>query len=135
MMPKLLVLTDDPDQARSVLESMDIPKLYIIDEQMVWTSTGMTMDRDDPEYRPRMVQKISALTRAFSAKRPLATVLDMRFQEAIETVPHDASILIYDGSKARKLFYNVKYKTTFTIKGPQDAKSIDMVQKAIQNIA
>ena len=134
-MPKLLVLTDDPAIARSVLESMDIPKLYIMDEEMVRTSTGMTMDPTDPEYRPRMIQKIGALTRAFSAKRPLATVVDMRSQDAVDQVPHDASILIYDGSKARKLFYNVKYKTTFTIKGPKDKKSMDMVQKAIQSIS
>ena len=125
MMFKLLVLAQDIQSAKQILEGLDVPKLYTIDQDQVRQQTGMIADPDSIGYEHLIVGKLAALTNAFKAARPLAVIVDMRYRSAIERIPHDVNCLIYDGSLNKRLAYNVKYATMIRIKGAGDTEALE----------
>jgi len=133
-MLKILILTDDIPAGRSLVEQLDIPKIYILDEQMVREGTGIVEDPDSAGYPDRLLNKMRSLVKTFAAKRPMAVILDMRYHRAVELIPHEISCLLYDGSKSRRLAYNPTYKTMFRAKDLDD-QSVEMLAKTIKNIA
>ena len=112
-MLKILILTDDIAAGRSLVEQLDIHKLYILDEELVRDGTGIVEDPDSAGYPDRLLTKMRSLVKNFTASRPIAIILDMRYHRAVELIPHEISCLLYDGSKSRRLAYNHTYKTTF----------------------
>ena len=114
-MIKLLILTDEIQDGLSLVEQLDIPNIYILDERLVREGIGIVEDPNSAGYPDRLLAKISSLVKNFTAKRPVAIVLDMRYHNAVDMIPHDISCLVYDGSKSKRLAYNPRYKTNITI--------------------
>ena len=133
-MLKLLILTDDIPAGRSLVEKLDIPKLYILDEQMVREGTGIFEDPDTAGYPDRLLTKMGSLVKTFTAKRPIAVILDMRYHRAVELIPHEASCLLYDGSKKRRLAYNPTYKTMFRAVDLEDPV-LETMKRTLKNIS
>jgi hypothetical protein len=133
-MLKILILTDDIAAGRSLVEQLDIPKIYILDEELVRDGTGIVEDPDSAGYPDRLLTKMRSLVKNFTASRPIAIILDMRYHRAVELIPHEISCLLYDGSKSRRLAYNPTYKTMFRAKDLDD-QSVEMLAKTIKNIA
>jgi hypothetical protein len=133
-MLKLLIMAYDLEEARQIAESLDIPKLYIMDEHMVREATGILESEDSPGYGARIIQKMSTYVKTFKAIRPIAVVVHMRHSMAVRDIPHDVSCLIYDGSQSRRLQYSPSYKTTFKIRDSADEAGIAQLISAIKNL-
>jgi hypothetical protein len=133
-MLKLLIMAYDLDESRQIVESLDIPKLYIMDEHMVREATGILESEDSPGYSARIIQKMSTYVKTFKAIRPVAVIVHMRHSMAIRDISHDVSCLIYDGSQSRRLQYSPSYKTTFKIRDSEDEAGIAQLKSAIKNL-
>ena len=133
-MLKLLVMAYDLAEAKQIIESLDIPKLYIMDEYMVREATGILESEDSPGYSARIIQKMSVYVRTFKAIRPVAVIVHMRHSMAIRDIPHDVSCLIYDGSQSRRLQYSPSYKTTFKIRDSEDENGVERLKSALKNL-
>lgn len=131
---KMLILTDDVTQARQLISQFNIENIFVLDEVMVREGAGVTTDPDTPGYKDWIVTKMSNLVKAFKFKLHVAVIADMRYDRAVELIPHDFSCLLYSGSKKHHLAYNPQYKTTYKIKDLADTSSIQNIQKVIQNI-
>ena len=127
MMLKILILTDDIPAGRSLVEQLDIPKLYILDEELVREGTGIVEDPDSAGYPDRLLAKMGSLVKNFTAMRPIAVILDMRYHRAVEMIPHEISCLLYDGNKNRRIAYNPTYKTMF--------RAVDLDDPVLETLA
>jgi len=91
----------------------------------------LEIDPTEPGHGHRIVQRMAVLARAWKAKRPLVMLLDMRYHNAVEEIPHDYSCLIYDGSRKRRLAYNIGYKTDITIENIDEISRLTDILEAV----
>lgn len=119
---KILVLTDDFNAAKSVIEKLEIKDLHLIDEDQLLESTGV--DKDTPGYLYWMTNRAKAKFQNYSFDKTLVMLMHMSHFAAVESIPHDLSILICSGNKKRRLFYNPLYATDFTVRNCNDLSQI-----------
>ena len=128
---KILVLADDFDTARNVIESLEIKSLHCIDENQLLENTGV--DKDAPGYLYWMTNRAKAKFQNYSFDKNLVMLMHMSHFAAVELIEHDFSILIYNGKMKRRLFYSTLYTTDFTIKSSNDIEKITAITDSLQN--
>ena len=129
---KILVLADDFDAARSIIEKLEIQNLHLIDEDQLLESTGV--DKDTPGYLYWMTNRAKAKFQNYSFDRTLVMLMHISHFAAVELIEHDFSVLIYSSTKKRRLFYNPMYKTDIIISSLKDPNALDLVQKCIDKL-
>jgi len=127
-----LVLTHDLDAAKRWILQQDLGNPFILDERdlALQNSSKFSHGFLDLNYSDAMVETMRISILGYKYQRPLVILMDMRHQTAIEKLPHDASILLYDGSKSRRIAYNLTYKTQHLA---QDLSPVEL-QKMLQNV-
>jgi hypothetical protein len=127
---KFLVLTHDIDAAVKWLETQEIDNLYILTETEIAKLNPIKYSQGflDIKYSDAMIEEIRIKSISFRAPRPLAIVLDMRHQTALDLIKHDYSFLYYDGSMSKRLAYNPMYIPNFVVKYPE-IKVLDLLEK------
>jgi hypothetical protein len=121
---KILVLTDDFEQAKLMINQLEIDAIHCIDEDQLLETTNISPE--EPGYLFWMSQRAAAVFQSYKFNRNLVIFMDMKHWAAVELIQHDLSILIYSGDKRRKLFYNPKYKTDFVVKNSSDLTDIKL---------
>jgi hypothetical protein len=131
---KFLVLTHDIDAAVRWLESQEIDNLYIITETEIakLNPTKYSKGFLDINYSNAMIEEIRIKSLSYKAARPLAIVLDMKHQTALDLINHDINILYYDGSLSKRLAYNPTYKPNHVVKDP-NIKILDLLKNYQQD--
>lgn len=124
----ILILTDKLDQAKSLVEKLELDNPLVWDETII--NEGVQVHPNDVNYTALTVKRAANLVANFKAKRPLVVILDMLRWSAVEKIQHDISILLYDGAKNRRLFHNVQYVPNFKL-GTLDDRSINQLKKLI----
>ena len=119
---KLLVLTHNFEMAKSWLENQNIPNLFILEEHSVAETNPHKFKLGflDLDYSKNMVSAMKIMSMSYKAKRPVAFIMDMRHQTAVDQIPHDHSILVYDNSLKLRLSYHPLYSTDFGINNVSD---------------
>ena len=114
---KILLLSHDLDAATEWVLQQDLENPFILDERELALSNPNLFGKGfyDTNYSPAMVEKMRIMQMTFKSSRPLFMLMDMRHQTAVQTVAHDYSILLYDGSLSRRLAYNPTYPVDFTM--------------------
>ncbi len=119
---KILVLTDDIAQARSMIDQLEIDSVHCIDEEQLLETTHVSPE--EPGYLFWMSQRAAAVFQSYKFNKNLVILMDMKHWAATKLIQHDLSVLIYSGTKKRRLFYNPKYKTDFVAKNLNDLTMI-----------
>ena len=127
-----LVLTHDLDAAKRWILQQDLGNPFILDERDIALQNPSKFSHGflDLRYSDAMVETMRISILGYKYQRPSFILMDMRHQTAIEKLPHDASILFYDGSKSRRIAYNLTYKTQHLA---QDLSPVEL-QKMLQNV-
>jgi hypothetical protein len=114
---KILLLSHNLDQAKDWIMSQDIANLFILDERSLTDENPnkFKLGFHQIDYSENMTYLMSVKVLSYKSARPLIVLMDMRHQNAVEKVPHDHSILLYDGSLNRRLAYNPRYVVDFTV--------------------
>lgn len=118
----LLILSKDPNDAHELVKNLELNKPLILDETNI--NEGSTVRKESIDYRQVTVTRAAALATSYKFSNDLVIILDMRCWDAVEKIPHDLSVLIYDGSMKRNLFYNISYSTDFAIQNTNDLSEI-----------
>ena len=129
---KILILTDNVVEARNLITQLNLDNPLVWDESIV--NEGVQTHPADITYTNLTVKRTANLVANYKAKRPLVIILDMLRWSAVEQITHDFSILLYNGSKKRKLGYNVQYHTDFTVKSIDNNSLITSILKSIHKI-
>lgn len=130
---KLLLLVDDFVDAAALIKQLDLKNPKIIYEQEVAENTGLTYG--DPYYISKLTNSMASLTNLFQPRVPAVIVMHLMHYKAVELIKHDISVLIYNGQKKQKLFYNVRYPTNFSLQTVLDHKTIAEINSQIQKIS
>lgn len=130
---KILILTDNLAEAKNLASQFNLDNPLVWDESIV--NEGVQTDPDDITYTSMTVKRTANLVANYKAKRPLVIILDMLRWSAVEKITHDFSILLYNGSKKRKLGYNVQYHTDFTVKSSSDNAKITAITASLQKFS
>ena len=129
-MYKLLVMAQHPLAAKSAL--LQIPDLFLLDEEAIRDGHGISDDPDSAGYSHKISSKMAALAAGWRYKRPLCVLADMRWQSLPEQMAYDVSCLIYDGTRPRRLAYNVGYRTDITIENAGEISRLTDLLKAVK---
>jgi hypothetical protein len=129
---RILILTDNVAEAKKLSDQLSLDNPLIWDESIV--NEGVQIHPTDVTYTSLTVKRTANLVTNYKAKRPLVIILDMLRWSAVEQITHDFSILLYNGSKKRKLGYNVQYRTDFTLKSIDNKTLINSILKSIHKI-
>jgi hypothetical protein len=117
---KILLLSHDLDAAKSWIQNQQLDNMFILDERDVALQNTVKY-RDgflNPNYTGAMVENFRILQLTFKSQRPFVMLMDMRHYKAVDLIPHDYSVLYYDGSLSKKLFYNRSYSVDLIIDNP-----------------
>jgi hypothetical protein len=129
---KILILTDDVYEAKKLSDQLSLDNPLVWDELII--NEGVQVHPTDVSYSSLTVKRTASLVANYKSKRPLVIILDMLRWSAVEQITHDFSILLYNGSKKRKLDYNVQYHTDFNLKSIDNKTLINSILKSIQKI-
>ena len=110
---KILILTNQQDQARLLIEKLNLDNPLVWDESII--NEGVQVHPNDVNYTSLTVKRAANLVLNYRAKRPLVVILDMLRWPAVENIQHDISILLYDNTKKRRLFFNTNYNVDYKI--------------------
>ena len=115
-----LVLTHDINAASKWLQQQDLKNPFILSENEIAlnNTNKFSVGFLDINYSSSMVDTIQANIVAYKSNRPLLIVMDMRHQTAVNSIPHETSILFYDGSKNHRLQYHPTYIVDFIVSNP-----------------
>jgi len=113
---KYLILTHDLVTARTWVSNQD-PDIFILNEDDVslQNPSKFKLNFNDYRYSDAMVDTMRVMCLTYKSQRPLAIIMDMRHQTAVDKIEHDVSILYYDNSKKSRLSYHPIYTTNYKI--------------------
>jgi hypothetical protein len=107
-----LVLTHDLDLGKEWILQLGLENPFILDERDIASNNPAKFSFGflDCNYSSQMVETVKINVTHFKSKRPLFILMDMKHQTAVDTIPHERSILVYDGSFSKRLSYHPTYE-------------------------
>jgi hypothetical protein len=107
-----LVLTHDLDLGKEWILQLGLENPFILDEREIakHNSSKFLHGFLDCSYSKQMVETVNVNVTYFKSSRPLFILMDMRHQTAVDTIPHERSILVYDGSFSKRIAYHPTYE-------------------------
>lgn len=112
-----LVLTHDLNLGKEWILQLGLEDPFILDEREIAKNNTVKFSNGflDIQYSCQMVEVMRVTVSFYKADRPLFILMDMRHQTAVSNIPHDQSILVYDGSLSKKLAYNPTYSVNIFV--------------------
>lgn len=118
---KYLILTHDLNAARTWVNNQDANIFILIENDVSLQNLNkFKLGFDDYKYSDAMVDTMRVMSLTYKGKHPLAIIMDMRHQTAVDQIKHDVSILYYDDSKKSRLAYHPIYTTDYKISDNQN---------------
>lgn len=116
-MIKILLLSHNLNQAKKWILQQNLENPFILDEREVALQNPIKFQLGflSLNYSKHMTETMRVHCLSYKSKRLLFVLMDMRHQTAVEIVPHNHSILLYDGSFSRRLAYNPNYVVDHTM--------------------